>query len=221
MADVLIIGISGGIGSALAQVYEGRGDTVVGLSRSKDGFDITDEASVAHHLTAIDQTFDHIIVATGALSIEGVAPEKSIKTIRAAAMADQFAVNAIGPALVLAHAHRLLSKDRVSSFAVLSAKVGSIGDNRLGGWISYRTAKAALNQIVRTSAIELKRSHPRGAVVALHPGTVETLFTSEYVARHVSVSPDFAADRLVRLIDNLTAEQTGGFYDYLGAPLPW
>jgi NAD(P)-dependent dehydrogenase (short-subunit alcohol dehydrogenase family) len=136
-------------------------------------------------------------------------------------MADQFAVNAIGPALILAHASRLLPRDRASVFAVLSAKVGSIGDNRLGGWIGYRAAKAALNQIVHTSAIELSRSHPKSSVVALHPGTVQTPFTSKYVARHDSVPADQAGANLARVMDDLTPDQTGGFYDYAGTCLPW
>jgi NAD(P)-dependent dehydrogenase (short-subunit alcohol dehydrogenase family) len=221
MVNVLIIGASGGIGAALRRHHEARGDTVAALSRSVDGFDVADAQSVSAHLSALDGPFDRVIVATGALSVNGAEPEKTIKAIEAQAMADQFAVNAIGPALILAHAHRLLPRDRRSIFAVLSAKVGSIGDNRLGGWVSYRAAKAALNQIVHTSAIELARSHPRSCVVALHPGTVETPFTSKYVARHSSVPADEAGARLVHVMDELTPEQNGGFYDYSGAQLPW
>lgn len=221
MTHVLIIGASGGIGAALNRYHKGRGDTVLGLSRSVDGLDILDAQSVADHLGQLGQTFDRVIVATGALSVNGSTPEKTIKSIDAQAMADQFAVNAIGPALILAHAGRLLPKDRSSVFAVLSAKVGSIGDNRLGGWVSYRAAKAAVNQIVHTSAIELARSHPQSSVVALHPGTVETPFTSKYVARHASVPADQAAARLVAVMDGLTPDQSGGFYDYSGAVLPW
>ena len=133
MENVLIIGVSGGIGAALRQVHLDRGDSVVGLSRTVDGLDIVDEHSVAEHLGRLDGPFDRVIVATGALSVNGSKPEKTIKAVDAQVMADQFAVNAIGPALILAHAHKLLPKDRRCVCAVLSAKVGSIGDNRLGG----------------------------------------------------------------------------------------
>lgn len=221
MEKILIIGASGGIGAALMEHHTSRGDIVVGLSRSADGFDIVDAYSVADHLGKLDRPFDRVIVATGALSVNGAEPEKTIKAIKVQAMADQFAVNAIGPALVLAHASRLLPRDRPCILATLSAKVGSIGDNRLGGWVSYRAAKAALNQIVHTSAIELARSHPMSSVVALHPGTVETPFTTKYAAHHPTVPAKLAANRLVDVMDGLTPEQSGGFFDYSGNPLPW
>jgi nucleoside-diphosphate-sugar epimerase len=196
MKNVLIIGASGGIGGAIAAHHMTLGDSIIRLSRSIDGLDITDTQSVTDHLGRLDRTFDRVIVATGALSVNGAAPEKTIKSIDPVAMADQFAVNAIGPALILAHASRLLRKDRASVFSVLSAKVGSIGDNRLGGWVSYR-------------------------VVALHPGTVETPFTSKYLARHASVPAGQAAANLVKVMDDLTPAQSGGFYDYSGTALPW
>ena len=221
MGKVLIIGASGGIGRALVLEHRNRGDEVVELSRSVDGFDIADEAGVAAHLSALDGGFDRIVVATGALEIAGAGPEKTIKAIRADTMARQFAVNAIGPALVLAHAGRLLAKGRPTCFAVLSARVGSIGDNHLGGWVSYRAAKAALNQIVRTSAIEVARSHPQACVVSLHPGTVASAFTEKYLGRHPSVEPDVAAENLVTVLDRLQPQDTGGFFDYAGAAIEW
>jgi NAD(P)-dependent dehydrogenase (short-subunit alcohol dehydrogenase family) len=221
MNKVLIIGASGGIGRALGAAHRGRGDSVVELSRSEHGLDIRDEASVAAHLSALDGGFDRIIVATGALEIDGAGPEKTIKAIRADAMAQQFAVNAIGPALVLAQAGRLLAKGRPACFAVLSARVGSISDNHLGGWISYRAAKAALNQIVRTSAIEVARSHPQACVVSLHPGTVASAFTAKYLGRHPSVDPSAAADNLAAVMDRLRPQDTGGFFDYTGATVEW
>jgi NAD(P)-dependent dehydrogenase (short-subunit alcohol dehydrogenase family) len=160
-------------------------------------------------------------VATGALEIAGAAPEKTIRAIRKSALMDQFALNTVGPALVLSHAARLLPRDRPSVCAVLSARVGSIGDNRAGGWISYRTAKAAVNQVVRTSAIELARSHRQAACVALHPGTVETPFTAKYLGRHPSVPATEAAANILRVIDGLGAENTGRFYDWAGKEVPW
>ena len=221
MKNVLILGASGGIGSALAAACSARGDTVTGLSRSLDGFDITDEQSVTQHLGAVTGPFDLVIVATGALEIDGAEPEKTIKGLSARAMQDQFALNAIGPALVLSHAAKLLPRQRPSVIAVLSARVGSIGDNRIGGWISYRSAKAAVNQVVRTSAIELARTHKDAACVALHPGTVQTAFTEKYLGRHPSVPADEAASNLLTVADGLTADSTGRFFDWAGQEVPW
>ncbi|MEP5633488.1 MAG: SDR family NAD(P)-dependent oxidoreductase [Tateyamaria sp.] len=220
MEQVLIIGASGGIGMALARGFETRGAQVDRLSRSSDGFDVTDEASIAAHLAGRG-VYDRVIVATGALEIGGAAPEKTIKRLNAVAMAEQFALNAIGPALVLSHAHALLPRERPSVLAVLSARVGSIGDNRIGGWVSYRAAKAAVNQIVRTAAIELARTHKHAAVVAMHPGTVATSFTEQYLNRHPTVPPSVAAENLIDVMGRLQAGQTGQFFDYSGASVPW
>jgi len=220
MDKVLIIGASGGIGSALVDAYASREAEVERLSRSGDGFDVTDEASVSEHLKGRGP-YDRVVVATGALEIAGAAPEKTVKGLDPIAMADQFALNAIGPALILSHAHHLLPRDRPAVMAVLSARVGSIGDNRIGGWISYRAAKAAVNQIIRTSAIELARTHRQAAVVALHPGTVATAFTEKYLGRHPALSPRDAVQNLLGVMDGLSPEQTGQFFDYSGAPVPW
>lgn len=220
MNKVLIIGASGGIGSALAVEFAQRGATVDRLSRSGDGLDVTDAGSVAAHLEGRGP-YDRVVVATGALEIDGAAPEKTIKGLDAKAMADQFTLNAIGPALVLSHAHGLLARDRPAVFAVLSARVGSIGDNRIGGWISYRSAKAAVNQIVHTAAIELARTHKQAAVVSLHPGTVATAFTEKYSGRHPAVPAQEAAANLIDVMGTLTPAQTGQFFDYAGASVPW
>ena len=136
-------------------------------------------------------------------------------------MARHFAVNAIGPALVLKHALRLVPRDRPARFAALSARVGSIGDNALGGWHSYRAAKAALNQLIHTAAIEIARSHPQAVVVCLHPGTVATRFTARYQASHPTIPPEEAAARLIATLDALTPAQSGGFYDNRGAVIRW
>jgi NAD(P)-dependent dehydrogenase (short-subunit alcohol dehydrogenase family) len=221
MDRVLIIGGSGGIGMALVKRLGVQGAQIVALSRSVDGLDITNEESVEAHLGALQGPFDGIIIATGALEIDGAGPEKSIKSVTAASMAAQFAVNAIGPALVLRHAARLLPRDKRSICAVLSARVGSIGDNRIGGWTSYRAAKAAANQIVHTTAIELARTHPDLVCVALHPGTVETPFTAKYLGRHPAVPADEAAQNLLSVMSQLTPKQTGGFFDWAGEEVAW
>lgn len=211
MARTLIIGASGGIGSALVR---GCGSDVLGLSRS-DGFDLSDPASLA----GVAPFFDRVIVATGALAPPGAAPEKSLAAIHPRAMADIFAINTIGPALVLAQVARLLPRDRRSVVGVLSARVGSIGDNRIGGWHSYRASKAALNQVIRGAAIELSRTRKQAICVALHPGTVDTPFTQAYAAPKVTA--DEAAANLLAVLDGLTVKETGGFYDYAGRPIPW
>lgn len=221
MKRVLIIGASGGIGSALRDRFVDAGDDTTALSRSADGLDVTDKASVDAHLGKLEGPFDTIIVATGALEIDGAAPEKTIRAVTAKAMLDQFAVNALGPALVLGHAARLLPRDGQSVCAVLTARVGSIGDNRLGGWTSYRAAKAAANQIVRTTSIELARTHPQSICVALHPGTVATPFTEKYLGRHPAVPPSEAAHNLAEVMSGLSPDDTGKFFDWAGKEVVW
>jgi NAD(P)-dependent dehydrogenase (short-subunit alcohol dehydrogenase family) len=137
-------------------------------------------------------------------------------------MAHAFAINAIGPALLMKHFLPLLPRSGRSVFATLSAKVGSIGDNHLGGWYSYRASKAALNQLVRTAAIELSRRQPQAICVALHPGTVATPLSSPFAKSGLQVqAPDLAAQRLLAVIDALTAEDSGGFFNHQGERLPW
>ena len=216
----LVIGASGGIGRALAAALRARGE-VVGLSRSGDGLEVTDEGSVAAALGALEPGFDLVVVATGALVIGGVGPEKTLRAVTAEGLAAQFAVNAVGPALVMKHALRLLPRDRIARLAVLSARVGSIGDNALGGWYGYRAAKAALNQLLRTAAVEAKRTHPQSVLVALHPGTVETGLAPALRAGHPAVAPEVAAGKLLRVLEGLGPEQSGGFYDWKGEVVPW
>lgn len=221
MERALIIGESGAVGGAVAGHLRAAGVEVVGLSRSRNGLDVTDAASVASVLGDVDGAFELVLMATGALEIGGAAPEKALKEVRAEAMAAQFALNAIGPALMLREAARLLPREGRSVFAVLTARVGSIGDNRLGGWYSYRAAKAAANQIVRSAAVELGRTHREAVVVALHPGTVKSALTETYLGRHPAVEPAEAAANLLSVINGLSVEDTGGFFDWRGARVEW
>ena len=221
MRNALVIGASGGIGRAVCNALLSRSVHVVGLSRSENGLDLMQPELADEMLGRIEGPFDLVLVASGALEIDGAEPEKTIRAVSAKAMMDQFALNAVGPALVLKHAHRLLPRNGRSVFAVLSARVGSIGDNRLGGWVSYRAAKAAVNQIVHTAAIELARTHKDAICVALHPGTVKTPFTQKYLGRHPAVAPDEAARDLMQVVDGLRPEQTGQFFDWAGKPVPW
>ncbi|WP_298850482.1 SDR family NAD(P)-dependent oxidoreductase [uncultured Ruegeria sp.] len=221
MDTALIIGASGGIGAAICKQLEAQGVSVTRLSRSVDGFDLTDSNRALQMLDCLSGPFDLVLVASGALEIDGGAPEKTIRSVSAKAMLDQFALNTVGPALVVSRAHHLLPRKKRSVFAVLSARVGSIGDNRMGGWVSYRAAKAAVNQVVHTAAIELARTHKQTICVSLHPGTVKTEFTQEYLNRHPAVEPEEAAINLLSVINGLKPENTGGFYDWAGKPVPW
>jgi len=221
MKHALILGASGGIGAAVSATLAAQAVQVVGLSRSGDGLDVTDPPSVERVMGEVEGPFDLIFVAVGILAPEGGAPEKSLAAIEGDAMARVMAVNAIGPALILRHAGRLLRKDAPSHVAVLSARVGSIGDNGIGGWHSYRASKAALNQIVHGAAIELRRSHKQACCVALHPGTVQTPFTAKYAGRHKTVTAQQTAQNLIGVIARLGPGQSGGFYDWRGEVVPW
>ncbi len=216
----LVIGASGGIGSALAATLVASAD-VATLSRRDDGLDVRSQASVDAALGALPGPFDLILVATGALMVDGQRPEKALKEVSETSLRDQWEVNALGPALILRHAPRLLPRDRRAVVAVLSARVGSIGDNALGGWYGYRAAKAAVNQIVHTAAIEIARTHKQAICVALHPGTVATPFTRDFVSPRRATPPETAAANLLSVIDGLTPAQSGGFFDYAGRQVPW
>lgn len=218
---VLVVGATGGIGQAIVSDLTQRGACVTPLSRSVNNLDITDETSVAAHMNALDGEFDMVLITTGALDPMGHKPEKSITHVTADSLTQHFLLNAIGPALVIKYAIPLLPKNCPSVIAALSARVGSIGDNRLGGWTSYRAAKAALNQIVHTTAIELARTHKHTTCVALHPGTVVTPLTRAYLGRHPAMPATEAAQNLLQVLSQLTPKQSGQFYDWAGKDIPW
>ncbi|AAK88610.1 C factor [Agrobacterium tumefaciens] len=222
----IVIGASGGIGAALLARLKAdpRCAFALPLSRSHDGLDITDETTVREAAARLEDqrgSFDLIFNATGALVVDGAGPEKSIRAIDADLMAKQFAVNAIGPALLLKYFTPLLQRDRRSVFASLSARVGSIGDNRLGGWISYRAAKAAQNQIIRTAAIEIARTNRQAIIVALHPGTVDTDLSQPFSKGRDRFTPDHSAVRLLETINGLDESQTGRFFAHDGSTIEW
>ena len=227
-ALAVIIGATGGIGAALlAQLQaDAQFKSVIGLSRSTvPALDLLDEASIqacAQHIAKLALPVRLAIDATGTLSGNGYAPEKSWRQLDPAQMAHAFAINAIGPALLMKHFLPLLPQQGKSVFATLSAKVGSIGDNRLGGWYSYRASKAALNQLVHTAAIELRRSQPEAICVALHPGTVATGLSAPFAKTGLDVlSPAAAATRLLGVLDGVAVADSGGFFNHDGSALPW
>ena len=215
--NTVIIGASGGIGGALADALADEGAAVRRLSRPD--IDITDEASVAAAAAGVG-TPDLVLVATGLLHDAEHGPEKALRDIDPHWLARQYAVNAIGPVLVAKHFLPLMPRAGRSVFAVLSARVGSISDNRLGGWYGYRASKAALNQFIRTLAIEDKRRNERGIVVALHPGTVDTRLSKPFQQSGRDLfQPDRAAVQLLDVIDGLKPQDSGKLFGWDGTEI--
>ena len=225
--QALIIGSTGGIGRALVEQVRasGRYDLVTGLSRSSSpAIDITDEASIVSAIDAVagQGVLRLVILATGFLHHGAIGPEKANRHLSGEALAQAFAVNTIGPALVLKHVLPLLPRSGRSLVMALSARVGSISDNRLGGWHSYRASKAALNQIVRTCAIELARTHREAILVGMHPGTVDTQLSRPFARSGLDVQqPEGAAGAILAGLERLTPSDSGGFFDRSGHRLPY
>lgn len=230
----LVLGASGGIGAALVDQLQAqvpaRFQRVIAASRhSQPALDLLDEASIAAIAKQVDQSglpLRLVIDATGFLhgQLDGHAlqPEKSLRQLDPQHLAHAFAVNAIGPALLMKYLLPRLCPDGKAVFATLSAKVGSIGDNHLGGWYSYRASKAALNQLVHTAAIELRRRAPQAVCVALHPGTVDTALSAPFGKQGLNVrNPEACATLLLALLNRLDASASGGFYAPDGNTLPW
>ena len=226
-----IFGSSGGIGAALVRALA-EGDVEV-LAGSRSGtspalagvtpfaFDLTDEASIAAAVEPWkDDPPDLVIVATGVLTLpDGTGPERSFKALDGDALVEMVRINTIGPALIAKHVLPLLPRDRRSVFAALSARVGSIGDNRLGGWHSYRASKAALNMLIRNFAIEMGRTHKQSVVVGLHPGTVDTPLSEPFqsgLPEGQLTDADEAAANLLAVIDSLGPDQSGDIFDWKG-----
>lgn len=222
----VVIGGQGGIGAALVDALEqqGHADRVINLSRqSEPPIDFTDLASVeraASWLAAQPGEIRLVIDATGFLHDGHFTPERSLRDLNAEHMGKAFLINAIGPAIVMQHILPLLPRDGRAVFATLSARVGSIADNRLGGWHSYRASKAALNQLVRGAAIELARRRKDAVCVALHPGTVDTPLSGPFSKSGLDVRPaSQAAADILAVIDGLSEADSGGFFDHKGEPI--
>ena len=220
----MVIGASGGIGGALAARLREAGLEVVAISRQAGSIDLTDEGSIRAACAALGDgpPLRLVIVATGLLHDTIQQPEKSMRALDPTSLARSFAVNAIGPALVAKHVIPLLPREGKSVVAVLSARVASIGDNRLGGWYGYRASKAALNQIIRTLSIETARTRPDLILAALHPGTVATPLSAPFrgnVEPERLFTPIEAADYLLRVVDGLGSADSGGFFAWDGSTI--
>ena len=223
----VVIGCSGGIGAGLLKklIELGHFKQVIGLSRdSNPPMELTNEESLERAAQTIAQLGDLRVVidATGFLHDSEQSPEKTWRQLSAQNLGKSFAVNVIGPALLMKYFLPKLPRSGKSVFATLSARVGSIGDNHLGGWYAYRASKAALNQIVRTASIELSRTSPEAVCIALHPGTVNTQLSAPFLhARSIASSPEATAAHLLNVLDRLNQNDNGGFFDWRGAPVPW
>lgn len=225
----VIVGAGGGIGGALAVALVGAGfDAVHALSRDativpgtvSGGVDVTDEASIASAAVRLEgMAVGLVIVATGVLHGPGFAREKSWRMIEADAFAQVLRVNTIGPALVAKHFLPLLPRKGKAVFAALSARVGSIGDNRTGGWHAYRASKAALNMLIANFALELRARNPEALAVGLHPGTVDTGLSAPFqrgVAEGKLFTSEYSARRLLAVLDGLDSADSGGCFAWDG-----
>ena len=224
--QAIIIGANGGIGSAFVTVLTDRhgAESVAGLSRSSGEIDLSDEASIAEAAARFAQlpSPDLVIVATGMLHDGARGPEKSLRELDAAWLAKNYAVNVIGPALVAKHFLPLFARDARGVFAVLSARVGSISDNRIGGWYGYRAAKAALNMTIKNLAIEWGRTHKQGVCVGLHPGTVDTGLSKPFqknVAPEKLFTPARSAAAMLGVLDGLTPADSGKCFAWDGVEI--
>ncbi len=226
-----IFGSSGGIGKALVAALAQRGVPVLAGSRAGAGgdlpgvipfaFDLEDETSIQRAVAGWGEAIpDLVIVATGVLSLPGgIGPERSLRQLDPDAMARIMYLNAIGPALIAKHVLPLFPRDTPASFAAISARVGSIGDNRIGGWHSYRASKAALNMLIRNFAIELGRTHKQALAVGLHPGTVDTQLSEPFqnnLPDGQLTAPDDCAANLLDVLQGLTPANSGEVFDWKG-----
>ena len=242
-----IQGASRGLGLAWAETLAERGfDRVYATSRRADrsdalaglstrhpeslrvvACDVGDEVSIRRAVARISEESPrlHLVVnCAGVLHGEGLQPEKRLEHVDPDALAASFRVNAIGPLLVAKHALPLLRHPERAVLANVSARVGSIGDNRLGGWYGYRASKAAQNMLTRTLSLELARRAPNVVCVALHPGTVETALSEPFRkrgARPGTFAPRRAAEQLLDVLAGLGPADSGSFRAWDGSPIPW
>ncbi|QFT78017.1 SDR family NAD(P)-dependent oxidoreductase [Erythrobacter sp. THAF29] len=231
-----VFGSSGGIGRALCDalaeygcetIHAGSraGEEPVGPQFSPFGFDLRDESSIEAAAAAMkDDPPEWVIVASGVLTLaDGTGPERTLKRLDAAAMAEVLALNTIGPALIAKHFLPLMPRSDRFIFAALSARVGSISDNRLGGWHSYRASKAALNMLLKNFALEMGRTHNQGVIVGLHPGTVDSRLSEPFqsnLPENQLTEPHEAAGNLLSVLASLEPEDSGKVFDFKGDVVP-
>ena len=224
--NALVVGTGGALGSAFVSYLQDETACghVVGVSRSSgNDFDLEDPGSIERIANQVrEQGPYHLVIdATGALTIDGVGPEKSLSRVDADALHRSFSINVIGPILLLRHlAPSIASGDAI--YAKLSARVGSISDNQKGGWYGYRASKAALNMMLQTAAIELQRKNPSLRVVALQPGTVRSRLSEPFQAGVPTLlEPSVSVAGMMRAMMALATKSGAHFIDYQGREIPW
>ena len=222
----LVVGSGGAIGTAFAQAFcaDPQCAHVELVSRgSHSDFDLSDPESIRAQaaLSSGKGPYHMIVDATGAIAINGVGPEKALSSLNAEHLMQAFLINAVGPALVLRHFSPLLAKG-ASVYAKLSARVGSITDNKKGGWYGYRSSKAALNMILQSAAIELQRKNPDLRVVALQPGTVKSKLSQPFTSTYSQIlEPAQSVSGMLDALKTLHAKSGAYFLDYKGLEIPW
>lgn len=232
----IVFGASGALGGAFvralsadprcARVYAGARSHPDAAPEKTEffSFDLEDEVSIERALSGIaaQGPVHLVIIATGVLHDAEIQPEKTWRAVSADGMSHAYAINTIGPSLIAKHALSLLPRDQRALFAALSARVGSIEDNRLGGWHSYRASKAALNMMMRCFAIELSRRAPQAVCACLHPGTVDSDLSKPFQSGvRTLFTPDHAAEALLKTLDGLQPGDSGGLFAYDGARIPF
>lgn len=223
--SALIIGSSGTIGGAFLELLENNPQcsSVVGIHRhSEHSIDYQHPDSIETCAAALTQEapFQLIINTIGVLHSSDWMPEKKLDDLNAEQLMELMKINAIGPALTIRHFSRLLDPKN-SIMVTLSAKVGSIEDNRLGGWYSYRASKAALNMLIKTASIEWARTKPNTALISMHPGTVNSGLSKPFRGEQIGRPAHDAAADMFRVIESLKKEDSGSFISYSGERLPW
>ncbi|WP_262696208.1 SDR family NAD(P)-dependent oxidoreductase [Kordiimonas aquimaris] len=236
MNNIAVIGASGAIGGALIRqlAFNHPESEIRAFSRSPTQFDLPnvhsshidllDEMSIEMAAGSVENALSLIIIASGILHDDQVSPEKSMRELSVQKFEQLFAVNTIGPSLAIKHFAPKLDRKEPSALAVLSARVGSISDNQLGGWYAYRASKAALNMVIKTASIELARRNKSAAIVGLHPGTVDSKLSEPFqsnVPDGKLFSPDHSADMMLKVLVDLKAADTGFVFDFNGKRIPF
>ena len=220
----IVFGVSGGIGSNIYSHLKRKKLKVYGFSRTTDHNDIISEKylkDLSHKFIEQNIKIKIFINAIGFLHDNYYSPEKKLQDINLDYMKKCFEINTIPTALMIKYFSPLMIKEEKSIFASISAKVGSISDNYLGGWYSYRASKAALNQIIKTSSIEQKRLNKNLIMVSVHPGTVNTKLSSPFIGKRKVQTPSEAATKIINLLEKLTLEDSGLFFDYNNNIIPF
>ena len=223
--SALIIGSSGTIGGAFVELLENNPlcSSVVGIHRhSEHSIDYQDPDSIESCASALSREapFQLIINTIGVLHTSSWMPEKKLDDLNAEQLVELMKINAIGPALTIRHFSKLLDPQN-SIMVTLSAKVGSIEDNRLGGWYSYRASKAALNMMIKTASIEWARTKSNTALIAMHPGTVNSRLSKPFRGERIGRPAHDAVKDMFQVIESLKKEDSGSFLSYSGEKLPW